>query len=76
MRAYYISRNEIHYLRIRPSEPSDWSTPKPVTVQGVPDGTPDGPQLTDVTVAVSPPTYAVYAAVSSQTVVVTTNDVN
>jgi hypothetical protein len=55
---------------------SDWSTPKPVTVQGVPDGVPDGPQLTDVTVAVSPPTYAVYAAVSSQTVVVTTNDVN
>jgi len=55
---------------------SDWSTPKTVTVQGVADGAPDGSQLTDVTIAVGPGAYPVYAAVSPQNVVVTTTDVN
>ncbi|MGD2044989.1 MAG: Ig-like domain-containing protein [Gemmatimonadota bacterium] len=54
--------------------PTDWSTPKTVTLSGVSDGTVDGPQVTTVTVAVDPGSDPRYVGLSPASVPVTTTD--
>jgi len=56
--------------------PQDWATPKTVRVAGVSDGVADGPQSTDVVLAVDPTSDPVYATAAPASVTVITTDID